>query len=183
VIDTYEVDGAHDFSSRTTFRARGFGDTVVGGKLNLWGNEGGDEPGYTALAIQPQFKLPTARDGIGNGRFEFSIEAPFLANLPTGIHLGLQAGISQQRNSTNTAYVTGFPASVSLDRVVFANIDVYLEFACDLTTEKHVTAPQTIDMGATYPLTKNIVLDAGINIGLNRASNNFEVLTGISFRH
>jgi hypothetical protein len=183
VIDTCEVDCAHDYSSRTTFRASGFGDTVIGGKLNLWGNEGGNETGYTALAIQPQFKLPTARKDVGNGRFEFSIAAPFLANLPSGVHLGLQPGISQERNSTNTGYVTGFPGSVSLDRVVFANLDIYLEFACDLTTEKHVTASQTIDMGATYPLNKNIVLDAGVNVGLNRASNNIEVLTGISFRH
>ena len=183
VVHAYEADREHNISSQATFRASGFGDTILGGKLNLWGNEGGDNVGYTALAIQPQFKFPTARNDIGNGRFEFFVAAPFLANLPAGFHVGLQPGVSQERNSGNTGYVTGFPGSVSLDRVVFGNLDVYLEYAYALTTEKHVTAPQTIDIGGTYPLTKNIVLDAGVNVGLNRASNNVEVLTGISIRH
>jgi hypothetical protein len=183
VVDAYETDRDQNISSHTTFRASSLGDTVVGGKLSLWGNEGGDDTGYTALAIQPQFKFPTARSNIGNGRFEFSVVAPFLANLPAGFHLGLQTGAAQERNSNNTGYVTVFPGSVSLDRVVFGHLDVYLEYACDLTTEKHVTAPQTIDVGGTYPLTKSIMLDVGVNLGLNRASNNIEVLTGISIRH
>jgi hypothetical protein len=183
VINAYETNRAYNLSTHATVRASGFGDTILGGKLNLWGNEGGDGAGSTALAIQPQFKFPTARNDIGDGRFEFSVVAPFLANLPAGFHLGLQPGVSQERNSSNTAYVIGLPGSVSLDRVVLGNLDVYLEYACHPTTEKHVTVPQTIDVGGTYPLTKNIVLDAGANFGLNRASNNIEVLTGISIRH
>ena len=183
VLDVYETDRSQNISSHATFRARGIGDTIVGGKLNFWGNEGSAAVGCTALAIQPQFKFPTARNDIGNGRFEFSVTAPFLANLPAGFHLGLQPGVSQERNSSNIGNVTGIPGSVSLDRAVFGNLDVYLEYACHLTTEKHVTAPQTVDIGGTYPLTKNIVLDAGVNVGLNRASNNIEVLTGISVRH
>jgi hypothetical protein len=182
VVHAYETDREHNISSHATFCASGFGDMIVGGKLNFWGNEGNDAVGYTALAIQPQFKFPTARNDMGNGRFEFSVAAPFLANLPAGFHVGLQPGVSQERNCSNTGYVTGFPGSVSLDRVVCGNLDVYLEYACDVSTEKHATAPQTIDMGGTYPLTKNIVLDAGVNVGLNRASNNVEVLTGISIR-
>ncbi len=181
VVDAYKTD--REISDHTTIRAHGLGDTIVGGKLNLWGNEGGNEVGYTAMAIQPQFKFPTARNDIGNGRFEFSVAVPFLANLPAGFHLGLQPGGSYERNSSNTGYVTGFPASVSVDRVILGNLDVYLEYASDLSTEKHVTAPQTIDLGGTYPLTKNLVLDAGVNVGLNRASNNVEVLIGISIRH
>jgi hypothetical protein len=183
VVDAYETDRDKDISRHTALRASGFGDTTVGGKLNLWGNEGGDDTGCTALAIQPQFKLPTAPADIGNGRFEFEVAAPFLANLPAGLHLGLQPGVSHERNSSNTGYVTGFPGSISVDRVFFANLDVYLEYACHPTTESHVTVPQTADVGGTYALTKNIVLDAGVNFGLNRASDNIEVLTGISIRH
>jgi hypothetical protein len=183
VVDAYESDRADDISSHARSRSSGFGDATVGGKLNLWGDEGTDAAGYTALAIQPQFKLPTARSDLGNGRLEFSVGAPFLANMPCGIHLGLQPGISEERNSSNSGYVTGFPDSVSLDRVFFANLDIYLEYAWHLITEKHLIAPQTIDMGGTYSLTKNIVLDAGVNIGLNRASNSVEVLAGISIRH
>jgi hypothetical protein len=182
VVNAYDIVQSHDYSAGTSLHAGSFGDTVIGGKLNLWGDESGDSPWETALAIQPQFKLPTARDTVGNGSFEFSVAAPFLMNLPAGFHLGLQPGVSYERNSANTGYVTGFPMSVSLDRVLIGKLDVYLEYACDLTTEQHVKTEQTIDIGGTYPLTDNIVLDAGVNFGLNDASNNVEALAGISFR-
>ncbi len=182
-VEAYDTERDQDFSNHETSRASGFGDTVVGGKLNLWGNDGGDEAGSTALAIQPQFKFPTAQSGIGNGRFEASVGVPFLANLPDGFHLGIQAALSQERTTANTGYVAGFPASVSVDRVVFANLDIYLEYASNLSSERHAGVPQTLDVGGTYPLTKNVVLDAGVNLGLNHASSNIEALAGISFRH
>jgi hypothetical protein len=182
VIDSYDLAETHDFSAGVSSRAAGFGDTVLGGKLNLWGDNSGDGVWESAMAIQPQFKFPTARDGIGDGRFEFTVAAPFLMNLPAGFHLGLQPGVSYERSVADTGYVTGFPMSVSLDRVVVANLDVYLEYACDATTERHTETEQTIDVGGTYPLNDNVVLDTGVNFGLNRASNNIEVLAGISVR-
>jgi hypothetical protein len=182
VVDAYDLVQVHDYDAGTSFRAGSFGDTVIGGKLNLWGDESGDSAWETAMAIQPQFKLPTARNNVGNGYFEFEVDAPFLMNLPAGFHLGLQPGVSYERNSDDSGYVTGFPMSISVDRVVVGNLDVYVEYASDVTTEKHVETEQTIDVGGTYPLTDNIVLDTGVNLGLNRASNNVEVLAGISVR-
>jgi hypothetical protein len=182
VVDAFDSVQIHDYAAGTASHAGSFGDTVFGAKMNLWGNDGGDEIWATALAIQPQFKFPTAQNDVGNGRFEFSITAPFLLNLPAGFHLGIQPGVSYERNGSDTGYVTGFPTSVSLDRVVIGNLDVYLEYACDLTTERHVETEQTIDVGGTYPLNDHIVLDAGVNFGLNKASNNVEVLVGISVR-
>jgi Putative MetA-pathway of phenol degradation len=182
VVDAYDLDQTHDYYADSISRAGSFGDTVLGGKLNLWGDESGDDVWETALAIQPQFKFPTARDTVGNGRFEFAVIAPFLMNLPAGFHLGLQPGVSYERNSSNTGYVTGFPSSISVDRVVVGDLDIYLEYACDPTTERRVETEQTIDVGGTYPLTDNIVLDTGVNFGLNNASNNIEVLAGISVR-
>jgi hypothetical protein len=181
-VSPYETSRSQDFSSQTTSGANGFGDTILGGKLNLWGAKPDDSTGYTALAVQPQFKFPTGGAELGNGRFEFSVAVPFLVNLPNGFHLGLQGAVSRDRNSSNTGYVTGFPGSVSVDRTLIGNLDVYLEFACAPSSERHLTTPQTLDLGGTYPLGKNMVLDAGINIGLNGASPNIEVLAGFSIR-
>jgi hypothetical protein len=65
---------------------------------------------------------------------------------------------------------------------VLGNLDVYLEYASDVTTESHAEAEQTIDVGGTYPLTDSVVLDTGVNFGLNKASDNVEVVAGISVR-
>ncbi|HTW93779.1 MAG TPA: transporter [Tepidisphaeraceae bacterium] len=182
VVDAVDVNEFQDYSARTQFRAASFGDTIIGAKLNLWGDDGDDSDWATALAIQPQFKIPTARDTVGNGRFELAVPFPFLMNLPDGFHLGLQPGVEYERNSIDTGYVAGFPMSISVDRDVIGDLDVYVEYACDPTTEMHVQTQQTLDVGGTYPLNENIVLDTGLNFGLNRQSNNIEVLAGVSMR-
>jgi hypothetical protein len=182
VIDPYEIDRSHDDGNGTTVTSRGFGDTIIGAKLNLWGNEGGDAVWQSGLAIQPQFKFPTARDGVGDGHFEFEIEIPFLMNLPDGFHLGIQTGVSMERNSENDGDLAGMENSISVDRVVIGNLDIYLEYASDVTTQKHVEPTQTIDLGGTYPLGDNVVLDTGVALGLNNVSNDIEVLAGISVR-
>ena len=40
----------------------------------------------------------------------------------------------------------------------------------------------TVDLGLTYALTKNIQLDAGVNIGVTRAADDWNPFVGISFR-
>lgn len=182
VVDAYDFNRDHDEPTGINTDAGGFGDTTIGGKLNLWGNEIGDQPWATAMAIQPQFKFPTARSDIDNGRFEFSVAAPLLINLPAGFHLSTQPGISYERSVQNTGYVTGIENTLCLDRVFWKNLDLYIEYASDLTTESHAKAVQTLDLGGIYALTDNIALDTGIAIGLNNASPNVEVLAGISIR-
>jgi hypothetical protein len=152
VVNSYDLLQVQDYAAGVATRAGSFGDTVIGGKLNLWGNDGGDDDWETALAIQPQFKLPTARDDVGNGYFEFAVGVPFLMNLPAGFHLGVETGVSYERNSCNAGYVTGFPTSISVDRVVIGDLDVYLEYACHPTTEKHVEMEQTIEVGGDISL-------------------------------
>ncbi|HWE01465.1 MAG TPA: transporter [Tepidisphaeraceae bacterium] len=182
VIDAYDLDRSRRYDTRTSARAAGFGDTVVGGKLNFWGDDGGEQVWTTAFAVQAQFKVPTARSNVGNGRFEFSVAFPFLMNLPAGFHLDYQPGVSYQRDSLNGGYVTGMENAVSIDRVVWRNLDVYLEYASDVTTESHVKAVQTLDVGGSYSLSDNVVIDLGVNFGLNNASTTVEMLTGVSVR-
>jgi hypothetical protein len=182
IVDAYQFVRTRDDAARTTSRAAGIGDTIVGGKLNLWGNSGSDDVWATAFAIQPQIKLPTAHDTIGNGRVEFSVGVPFQINLPAGFHLGLQSRVAYERDTANTGYVIGLENSIAVDHVVFDKLDLYVEYAAAASTEKHVEAVQTMDVGGTYALTDNVVLDTGLNLGLNKASDNVEILAGISVR-
>lgn len=181
-IDALELDRTHGGNPSKSSTSASFGDTVFGAKVNLWGNETGDDAWESALAIQPQLKFPTARDSVGNGRFEGSVAAPFLLNLPKAFHFSYQPGLLYERNTKNTGYVAGFENAASIDRVVFRNLDLYLEYACFVTTERHTEPVQLIDFGGVYQLTENLVLDTGLTFGLNRASTNFELTAGISLR-
>ena len=181
-LDALELDRTRGGNPYKSFTAASFGDTVFGGKINLWGNETGDDAWESALAIQPQLKFPTARDSVGNGRFEGSVAAPFLLNLPKAFHFSYQTGVLYERNTKNTGYVAGFENAVCIDRVVYHDLDVYVEYANFVTTEKHTKAIQSIDFGGLYPLNKNIILDTALTFGLNRASTNFELTAGVSVR-
>jgi hypothetical protein len=181
-LNAYNYLWAHDSIAKQSSRQYGLGDTVVGGKLNLWGDDGGDDAWQTALAIQPQFKIPTARGNLGNGHPELAVGLPFLMNLPRQFHLGLQTTPSWQRTSQNTGYTTALQNSASLDRVFFEKFDIYLEYWSLVTAEHHQEAQQTIDIGVTVPVGDNIVLDTGFNFGLSRNSSTFEWLSGLSVR-
>jgi hypothetical protein len=181
VINSFDYLRSHDPDAGVA-RTSGFGDTTLGGKFNFWGNEINDKTWATALAIQPQFSFPTARDSLGEGRLQMSVALPFYMNLPYAFHFYVQPTIGMQRNVANDGYVTSFGNAVSVDRVVIGKLDTYIEYASDFTTEQHAKTEQTLDLGLTYPLTDNIQLDAGVNLGLNHASNKFDVVTGISVR-
>lgn len=181
-IDGYSWVKSTDNIAGQTTRANGFGDTVIGGKLNLWGNQGGDDPWTSGFALQPQVKLPTAQSGIGNDHVEWAIGAPFLINLVNGFHLGLETAPGQERNMANRGYVVGWQNSASIDHVVFGTVDVYLEYAMHVTSEAHAQPRQSLDVGMTYPVTDNLAIDSGVFIGINRATPGFEWTSGVSFR-
>jgi hypothetical protein len=161
-------------------RATGFGDMVVGGKVNLWGNAGGDSVWATGLAVQPQVKLPTAPDELGNGHTEAFVGVPFLVNLPEGFHLGAQPTVAWERNADNTDDHVGWQFAVSVDRVLFDAVDVYVEYWTHFAEGQE---PQhSIDVGCSYPLSEHCVVDTGVNLGLNDATPDVEWTAGVSFK-
>lgn len=181
-FDSYDFYWNKDYAAGQSTRQNGFGDTTLGGKLNLWGAEGSDETWATAMALQPQFKIGTAKPQLGNGHTELFVGAPFMVNLPADFHLALQTTVSWERNRANTGEVTGWQNSASLDRVLIGKLDAYVEYWSHWSTERHQQPTQTVDVGFTYPLTDNLVVDMGANFGLNKASNTVEWLAGMSLR-
>jgi hypothetical protein len=174
---------ATDNIAHQSTRQNGIGDTTIGSKINLWGNDGTDDVLWgTALGIQPQLKIPTARQSIGNGHAELTVSIPFLITLPGQAHLGLQPTIGWQRNTTNDGDVTGWQNTIALDRVFFDRFDPYIEYWAYVSTERHVIAQQTLDVGLTVAITDNLVWDAAVNFGLNRPSTQLECTTGVSVR-
>lgn len=178
----YGFQRFHDNATGQTTRQRGLGDTVVGGKLNLWGNDDANGVWATALGIQPQLKLPTARRDLGNGYLELLVNIPFQINLPAEFHLGLQTTPSWERTTDNTGYCAGWSNALCVDRVVFEKFDVYLEFASHLTRERHQEGQGTVDVGVVYQLTRIMSLDTGVNVGVNSANPTVEWFTGMSLR-
>jgi hypothetical protein len=182
IINAVDFSRTTDYAANQSSRQNGFGDTIIGGKLNFWGNDGPDDVWATSLGLEPTFKIPTARQDLGNGHGELFVGVPFLLILPAEFNLSAETTVSWERNLENTGDLTGWQNSASIDRVFFGKFDIYLEYWSHVSSEHHQKAEQTIDTGFTYPWSDNVILDTGFNFGLNNASTTFEWLAGVSVR-
>lgn len=160
-------------------RASGFGDTLLGAKVNVFGNDGGDQ----SLALIPVFKLPTAARGLGNDHVEFMLNAPYTVALPKQFSLTLQPGVGLLRNSRNEGYRDDFSLVASLSRpVLIEGLTAAIDVAVEGSSERKVATQVSIDPALAYQLTKNLQLDVGVFIGLNKATPRTVSYAGISYR-
>jgi hypothetical protein len=182
IVNPYVFDRETDYTTHQSTRQSSFGDTAVGGKINCWGDDGSDKVWDTALGIQAQFKIPTARKNVGNGHSELQIGLPLLINLPANLSLSLETAGNCERNSTDTGYVTGWDNSVSLDGTILGKLDGFIEYWSHVSSEGHQEAQQTLDVGLIYGFSDNLVIDTGVFLGLNHASPSVEWTLGGTIR-
>jgi hypothetical protein len=159
--------------------AYGFGDTLLGAKINAFGNDGGDQ----SLAFLPFLKLPTASSGIGNDHVEFTVNAPYTIALSKPWSLTLEPNIGVLRNSDNTTYRGDYGLIVNLNRPVFIKeLTAAVEFAVDASTERTDATKMSFDPSLQYLLSKNLQLDVGAYLGLNKVTPRYFPYIGVSYR-
>ena len=159
-------------------KQRGFGDLMMRVKWNLWGNDGGS----TAFALMPYLKLPTNQDQLGNRSVEFGLIAPLAVELPAGWGMGLMTQLDVVRDTTSSGYHPEFVNTVTFGHDIVGDLGGYVEFFSSVSTERGSSWVGSVDLGLTYALTKNIQLDAGINLGVTRAADDFNPFVGVSWR-
>ena len=159
-------------------KKRGFGDLVTRVKWNLWGNDGG----ATAFALMPYLKLPTNQDQLGNHHVEGGLIAPLAVELPGGWGMGLMTQLDLVRDTTSRGNHPEFVNTITLGHDIIGDLGGYVEFFSSVSTERGSGWVGTVDLGLTYALTKNIQLDAGINIGVTRAADDWNPFIGLSWR-
>lgn len=159
-------------------KKRGFNDFLVRVKWNLWGNDGGE----TAFGLMPYIKLPTNHDQLGNRSVEGGLIIPFAMELPAGWSLGAMPQFDIVRDTRSSGYHPEIVTTISFGRDIIGNLAGYAEFFQSLSLERGAPWVATVDFGLTYALTKNIQLDAGINIGITRAADDWNPFVGVSWR-
>lgn len=180
VHETYTREKVDDRNAGTVARTAGRGDLTVRLKHNFWGNDDGD----TAFAAMPFVKFPTAKSGIGNTGVEAGIILPLAIALPNEWGMGLMTQYTYARNdpATDSKYHHEFVNSITVSHDIVGNLGGYAELWTQVSTERGSRFQATADFGLTYAVTDNIQLDGGVNIGLTRASDDFNPFIGLSFR-
>jgi hypothetical protein len=159
--------------------ASGFGDTLVGAKINLFGNDSGDQ----SMALIPFVKLPTAAPGVGNDHVEFALNVPYTVALSKPWSLTLEPNFGILRNSSNTAYRENYEFIANLSRPIFSEtITIALEIAVDYSSEGPSQTKVSFDPTLQWLVTKNLQLDLGIYFGLTPVTPKYNPYVGISYR-
>jgi Putative MetA-pathway of phenol degradation len=161
-------------------RESGFGNAELRAKLNLWGNDGGK----TAFGVMPFIRFPTGSGGLSNHHVEGGLILPLaVQELPGGFDLGTMAEFDLDRNDRNDAYGMDFVHSVTMGHELFTKkLNGYVEYYGMASVRTDRTYLASFDTGATHALSKNVQLDAGIEVGLSHRADHFTVFAGLSFR-
>lgn len=179
IAESYNIQRTKDRSTNSSTRLSGFGDLLLRCKTNLWGNDGGP----TALAVMPFVKLPTNQSGLGNEAVEGGIIFPFAMDLPNDWGFGAQAEVDHLQDSDSSDYHQEFINTVTVSHDIAGKLAGYVELFSNVSTEPGAKWIATFDFGFTYAVTRDIQLDAGINIGLTSAADDFNPFIGLSMRY
>ncbi len=170
---------SHVRGTNTKNTASGFGDVYTRLKYNVLGNDGGNY----ALAVTPYVKAPTAAHDVGNNHWEGGFYVPFVAALPEDWTLNITSEMDVLENATLDGHHTNFSNLINVSHALF-NPDVtgYAEFWSDVNNDQGAVTQYTADFAVSWAVQDNLQLDAGINVGLNKAANDLQPYFGISQR-
>jgi hypothetical protein len=157
---------------------RGFGDTTLRLKYNVWGND----EGATAFAVMPYVKFPTSKEGLGNSSLEGGLILPLSVALPEDFWLGLTTRFDAVRSRASNDYHPEFINSIAVGHDLVGNLFGYVEFFSAVSTERDASWVGTFDTGLIYTVTHNFQLNAGVNVGLTRSADDWSSFFGMAWR-
>ena len=156
----------------------GFGDLQFRLKINLWGNDGG----ASAFAFMPFITVPTGADGISSDHVEGGLIFPFAMDLTDDVGLGLMFETDFVYDDQDDGYDTEFVGTGVVGLDVTSEFGLYLEGIGITSTDSDVDFRGILGGGLTYSITDDLVLDAGVNVGLTGDTDDVNVFTGITVR-
>jgi Putative MetA-pathway of phenol degradation len=173
---TEAVDGTSPFNFQNS---TGFGDVFLRSKINLLGNDNGP----VGFALIPYVKLPSSTPLISNGAVEGGLIAP-LALRPADFIVTLMTEVDDLKSATSNNRYANFVNLVSVSHGVpgTEGINAMVELFSSVGTDPGTAPIYTLDFGMNFRLSQHIILDVGLNLGLNSAAPKAQVYTGISAR-
>lgn len=176
ILPAYALSNAIDKDGKSN-SGGGVGDFAVRWKTNLFGND----EGPVAMGLMPWAKFPT---GAGNnGAIEGGLIMPFAVDLPLDFGLGFMFEADFMKNDADANYHTELVSSITFGRDIIGDLSAYVELWSLASSEAGAEWQATFDLGVNYLLTPDLKFDAGINIGLTPATDDFNPFLGVTYRY
>ena len=159
--------------------ATGFGDVFLRTKMNLLGNDSGP----AGFALIPYVKLPSSTPLISNGAVEGGLIAP-LALRPDDFIVTVMTEVDDLKSAGGNNRYANFVNLVSVSHGVpgTEGINGMVELFSSVGTDRVTPPVYTLDFGMNFRLGRHVILDVGLNLGLNSAAPKAQVYTGLSAR-
>ncbi len=159
-------------------RAEGFDDLQLRFKLNLFGNDGGED----AFGIMPFIQFPTGDNDLSSDHVEGGLILAYARDLTDDLGLGLMAEFDSVYDDADDGYDTEFVHTAALGFPVLDRLGGYVEYIGILSFDSANDYQALFGLGLTYALRENIVLDAGTNLGLTGDADDLTLFSGITVR-
>lgn len=165
-------------SAAQTTSISGVGDMFARLKINVLG----DDHGPVAVALLPYLKLPTAENGLGNGRAEGGLILPISLSMPHDFTVIVMPEGDYLKDDAGPGYHLAFDFLVNVSHALDKRWTVYTEVFTRQSFESQDRPIYTFDAALTYALTPNRQLDFGGNFGLTDAAPRAQLYMGLSQR-
>jgi hypothetical protein len=170
VFDSYGVE-----DNAAGNDGEGFGDLSIRFKKNLWGNDGTG----SAFAIFPYVKLPTGTQ-LSNDELEGGLILPYARPLTQDLALGLMAEFDVVYDAVDDDHDLEFLHSAVVTANVTDRLSQYSEFV-GVAGERDYLAG--LNLGLTYAPNPDLLLDAGVRLGLTDEREDFGLFAGFTWRY
>lgn len=159
-------------------RSSGVGDAVVRYKHRLTGSQA-----PVRIAAIPFVKLPTAAGGLGNGKVEAGAAIPISFALFGRATATLGPEIDLLADADGDGHHLGLVNLVNLAVPVDARWTLAGELWTNMNFDPDGTVEQaSADAAVAYAVSRDLQLDFGANVGLTRATADFEAYVGLAVR-
>ncbi|MGH6842986.1 MAG: transporter, partial [Methylocella sp.] len=183
ILLPYGVVNTRPFDQSAAFRNSGIGRAQIRAKINLWGNDTYGEPGSTMFALLPFVSLPTVRtNGVSPTQFEGGLLGFFSVKLSDMFELELNDGVLYLRDDSASRHHAELLTTANFEAEWTETFGTYYEIVAQLGSNDPLGDIVFAGTGATYKLSENLQLDAGVNIGITPAAARINPFVGISAR-
>jgi hypothetical protein len=168
---------AHTEDRGVSSTLAGVGDLYLRVKYRFLGNN----DSILSAALIPYVKLPTARAGIGNGAVEEGVIVPFNYKLTDAITLTTVPEADWLLDALGTGRHLNLADTLNIAYSINKSTVLYAEIWGDWNRDpSEVSHQSSADIAVTYEFTNLLQIDAGFNVGLNRATLALQGYLGLS---
>jgi Putative MetA-pathway of phenol degradation len=159
-------------------KARGIGDLTLRVKQRLTPSDA-----KALFALEPFVKIPTAKSPIGNGKVEGGLIGTGVFSLPHGFSLTISPEVDALADGDGSGRHAQLVGAVNIGKSLTPKLTAYAELwaAQNQDPDGHVRQASA-DVAVAYLVGPTLQVDAGANVGLNRATPDLQGYVGVSTR-